>query len=133
MQRFENKVALVTGAGTGIGQATAVRLREEGAVVIACVERDSQLDAVRDFDGRVLDVTRQADWDSAMDHARDAHGGLDVLVNNAGMITIGAAEETSDEAWDRIIDVNLTGGFRGCRAAIPLLRARGGGAIVNLA
>ncbi|MEM7249952.1 MAG: SDR family NAD(P)-dependent oxidoreductase [Pseudomonadota bacterium] len=133
MKRFEGKVAIVTGAGTGIGAATCGRLADEGATVIGCVENQSQLGNVSSFDGRVLDVTVEDDWQAAVTHAKEQHGGLDVLVNNAGMIAAGNVEETTDEQWARVLDVNLTGMFRGCRAATPLLRARGGGAVVNLA
>ena len=94
MKRFEDKVALVTGAGSGIGLATATRLAEEGAQVVAGILDESQGYAVADFDARVLDVT--AHWEAAKSHLEASYGRLDVLVNNAGF---GTVEEMSEEAW----------------------------------
>ncbi|MBL28761.1 MAG: short-chain dehydrogenase [Rhodospirillaceae bacterium] len=131
--RFKDKVALITGAGSGIGLATARRLADEGATVVAGLLDGSQRPAVEGLDGVVLDVTKEADWDRAMAHVTEAHGGLDVLVNNAGIAPQGTAEETTPAMWDALMAVNLKGPFMGCQKAIPLMRARGGGAIVNLA
>ena len=96
MKRFADKVALVTGAGSGIGLATAARLAEEGAQVVAGILDESQGDAVADFDARVLDVTKAAHWEAAKSHLEVSYGRLDVLVNNAGF---GTVEEMSEEAW----------------------------------
>ncbi len=133
MNRFEDKVALVTGAGSGIGLATATRLAEEGARVVAGILDESQHDAVAGFDAQVLDVTKTAHWEAAKSHLEASYGRLDVLVNNAGIIDFGTVEEMSEEAWWRVLDVNLASSFRGCKMAVPLMRAGGGGAIVNLA
>ena len=133
MNRFEGKVALVTGAGTGIGNATAARLAAEGASVVAAVLNEEQLAAVGEHDGIVLDVTKNEDWERARTHVEAAHGGLDVLINNAGIIEFGTVEEASEDSWYRVLDVNLGSVYRGGRMAVPMLRARGGGAIVNLA
>lgn len=133
MKRFENKVAFVTGSGSGIGLATAQRLKEEGATVICSVQNEAQLEAVADFDAMVLDVTEVDHWGAAGTHIENQYGGLDVLVNNAGMIEFGTVEETSEEQWWHVLDVNLASQFRGCKMAVPLMRNKGGGAIVNLA
>ncbi|MXN67314.1 SDR family oxidoreductase [Stappia sp. GBMRC 2046] len=132
VQRFVGKVAIVTGAGSGIGFATAKRLSAEGAAVVAAVFDKDQLSAVGAFDGQVMDVRDEADWDRVLAHIVKAHGGLDVLVNNAGVHRVAGVEETTREIWDFISDTNLYGTLLGCRKAIPLLRRRGGGAIVNL-
>ena len=133
MKRFKGKVALVTGAGGGIGLATAKRIGEEGGTVVAGLFDESQRAAIDGLDGVVLDVRSEQAWEAALDYVTGKHGGLDVLVNNAGISPQGTAEETSWEMWDDVMAVNLKGTFIGCKKAIPLMRKRGGGAIVNLA
>ena len=127
------KVALITGAGTGIGKATTERMSADGAHVIAVIIGEEERTVASDFTQRILDVRLQSDWDAALADCREQFGGIDILVNNAGLLIEGTAEETSDATWDKIFDVNLKGLFRGCRAVIPQMRQRGGGAIVNLA
>jgi NAD(P)-dependent dehydrogenase (short-subunit alcohol dehydrogenase family) len=132
MHRFANKVALVTGAGSGIGLATARRLADEGAAVVAAIVDDAQRPAVARFDAQILDVREEAHWDRVLNHVEATHGGLDILINNAGVHRLGTAEATTREIWDAVMEANLYGTFLGCKKAIPLLRRRGGGAIVNL-
>ena len=127
------KVALITGAGTGIGKATAERMSADGAHVIAGIIGEKERTVANNFTQRILDVRLQSDWDAALADCREQFGGIDILVNNAGLLIEGTAEETSDATWDKIFDINLKGLFRGCRAVIPQMRQRGGGAIVNLA
>ncbi|MCG8694990.1 MAG: SDR family oxidoreductase [Minwuiales bacterium] len=133
MNRFENKVALVTGAGSGIGLATAKRIEAEGGTAVAGIFDDSQRANIGDMDSVILDVRSEDDWDGAMAHVVDRHGGLDVLVNNAGVTLNGTAEETTWEIWNEVLSINLTGVFIGCKKGIPLMKQRGGGAIVNTA
>lgn len=83
--------------------------------------------------GRVLDVRDETGWAALIDEVEAAHGGVDVLVNCAGVLIEGSAEETTLEMWTTLMDVNALGTFLGCRAAIPAMRKRGGGSIVNLA
>ena len=127
------KVALVSGAGRGIGRCTAERLAALGATVVAGLEQDSQRQALPGMDCVLLDVRDERHWAAAVAHCRNAHGGLDILVNNAGILREGTAEETSVELWEAVLAVNLKGVFLGAKHAIPALRARGGGAIVNVA
>ena len=127
------KVALITGAGTGIGKATTERMSADGDHVIAGIIGEEERTVASDFTQRILDVRLQSDWDAALADCREQFGGIDILVNNAGLLIEGTAEETSDATWDKIFDINLKGLFRGCRAVIPQMRQRGGGAIVNLA
>ena len=127
------KIALITGAGTGIGKATAERMSADGAHVIAGIIGETERTVANNFTQRILDVRLQSDWDAALADCREQFGGIDILVNNAGLLIEGTAEETSDATWDKIFDINLKGLFRGCRAVIPQMRQRGGGAIVNLA
>jgi NAD(P)-dependent dehydrogenase (short-subunit alcohol dehydrogenase family) len=132
MKRFQGKVVLITGAGTGIGLATARRIADEGGTVVAGLLDDTQRAAVKGLDAVLLDVRSEQAWDDALAHIVKAHGGLDVLVNNAGIAPMANAEETTWALWDEVMSINLKGSFIGCRKAIPLMRKRGGGAIVNL-
>lgn len=139
-QRFTDKIAFVTGAGGGIGRATAVAFAREGAhVVVADVDEGANAETARLADaagGQVVavrcDVTRAGDVQSALRAAVNEFGGLDVAFNNAGVEqpTTPAADIT-EEDWDRVIAVNLRGVFLSMKYEIPLLLRRGGGAIVN--
>jgi NAD(P)-dependent dehydrogenase (short-subunit alcohol dehydrogenase family) len=134
---FENKVAIVTGATSGIGRAVSRRLAGEGATVVAVGRDRSALAEVAagTADGRVVpveaDVTHRDAPTRIVEAALRAGGGLDVLVNAAGIIASGSVETTTDEAWDAMVDVNLRAPFRLMRAAAPHLAARRG-AIVNV-
>lgn len=128
--RFSGKIALVTGAAGGIGAAIVKQLRAEGAKV-AVADRDvSDVEADAQLSGDLLDA---AYADRLPQTAAEALGGLDIVVNNAGVITRGKVTETSDADWDLSVGVNVQAPFRISRAAIPILAARGGGAIVNIA
>ena len=140
MGRVEGKVAVVTGGASGIGRATARKLAAEGARVgIADVDEaggEGVAAGIREAGAeaffRRTDVRSLADLEAVLDEAADRHGRLDVLVNHAGVSVGGAAGEMAEEDWDRVIDVNLSGVWRGMRAAIPRMLAQGGGSIVNL-
>jgi NAD(P)-dependent dehydrogenase (short-subunit alcohol dehydrogenase family) len=129
VQRFGGKVALVTGAASGIGRATVERLAAEGATVVALDVRP--FDAPEGVDTRTGDVADPATAESAVAAAVDAHGRLDVLANVAGILRTAHTHEHSLEVWDQVLAVNLTGTFLMCRAAIPAMLDHGGGAIVN--
>lgn len=132
MTRFAGKVALVTGAGGGIGAATVARLADEGATVVAAARRSGGKPVHRAADTVELDVADEAGWAAAIARIGARWQRLDVLVNNAGIRESGRCEETSLAQWHRLIDTNLTSVFLGCRASIPLMRRGGGGAIVNV-
>jgi NAD(P)-dependent dehydrogenase (short-subunit alcohol dehydrogenase family) len=131
--RLEGKVAIVSGGGTGIGAATARAFAREGAKVVVTGRRAEPLEAVAaEIDGRAVagDTSDDDHVRAAVAEARDAFGGLDVVVANAGLGFGGAAADVDDEHWRQTLDVNLTGAFRLARAAIPSLIERGGGSIV---
>ena len=131
--RLENKVAIVSGGGTGIGAATARVFAREGAKVVVNGRRAEPLEAVAaEIDGRAVagDTSDDDHVRAAVAEARDAFGGLDIVVANAGLGFGGAAADVDDERWQQTLDVNLTGAFRLARAAIPSLVERGGGSIV---
>jgi NAD(P)-dependent dehydrogenase (short-subunit alcohol dehydrogenase family) len=133
--RFAGKVALVTGAGAGIGAATATALAAEAAAV-AVVDRDpAAAEAVASEIGGLplrADVRSSRDARAAIGECAARLGGLDVLVNNAGVVRYGELPDLSEEDWDLQLDTNLKGPYLMARFAIPIMRERGGGAIVNL-
>jgi NAD(P)-dependent dehydrogenase (short-subunit alcohol dehydrogenase family) len=140
-ERFAGKVAAVTGAGVGMGRATALRLAAEGAEVVA-LDRDpdtaeATVDAIRSADGAArsitCDVTESVQVATAFARIEEELGGLDVLINVAGVARYGTVDEFSETDWDLVIDTNVKGTFLTVKHAVPLMRRRGGGAIVNAA
>ncbi|WJS02712.1 SDR family NAD(P)-dependent oxidoreductase [Roseibium aggregatum] len=128
--RFKGKRALVTGAAGGIGKVISQMLRAEGARVAAADRNCDAVDAEVRISGNLLDPA----YADALPHtAVKALGGLDIIINNAGVITRGPVTETTDQDWALSIGVNVEAPFRICRAGIPLLAEAGGGAIVNIA
>src|SRR5215210_2846500 len=140
MTEFSGKVAIVTGGALGIGRAAARKLATEGASVVICSDREEQVeDAVAalseeglEVSGVRADVTSSADMEKLIDFAAETCGGVDVLVNSAGVQRYGTVVETEEEVWDEVLDVNLKGIYLASKHAIPEMRKRGGGAIVNL-
>jgi len=138
--RLDKKVAIVSGAGSGMGAAIATLFAAEGAaVVIADVFDEGATDtanAITEAGGRATfvhtDVTSEADWAAAVGAAEASYGRLDILVNNAGLSSSAFEDPLDVDGWNAIMDVNATGVFLGTRAAIPALRRAGGGAIVNM-
>ncbi len=131
MDRFTGKVVVVTGAARGIGFGIAQRFAGEGAAVVL-MDRDpavheSAAELGADVLGLTADVTSKPDVDAAFAAVRERHGRLDVLVNNAGVITISKLEDLSLEAWNRVLAVNTTGTFLCAQAGVALMRERGGG------
>jgi cyclopentanol dehydrogenase len=142
MDRLKGKVALISGGARGQGAAEARLFVGEGAkVVIGDVLDDQCRHTAEEINssfgaGQVaavhLDVTRAADWRAAVEVCERQFGGLDVLVNNAGIANMKGIEETSEEEWDTIVNINQKGVWLGMKAAIPAMRRRGGGSIINI-
>ena len=139
--RFAGQVALVTGAASGIGRATALLLaREGGLVVVADLDEPGiagTVEAIRSAGGTALDhhldVTSESGWDAAVALAEQSWGRLHVLVNCAGIALIGAVADTGFSDWRRVLAVNLDSVFLGTRAGVRSMRRSGGGSIVNVA
>jgi 3-oxoacyl-[acyl-carrier protein] reductase len=136
--RLEGKTALVTGAGSGIGQCIAATYAKEGArVALVDINVDGAKAAARAIGNNAIamgcDVTKKSDWDAAVAETIAAFGGLDILVNNAGTTHINKPMlEIGEEEFDRTFAVNVKGVFLGCQAVVPVFRKRGGGLIINI-
>jgi len=138
---IKGKVIAITGASSGIGQATATLLAERGAKVVVGARRTDRLEklaaaitakggAIR---ARAVDVTKRADVQSFIDFAKAEFGRVDVIVNNAGIMPLSPLAELKTDEWDRMIDVNIRGVLNGIAAVLPDMKARGSGQIVNVA
>jgi NAD(P)-dependent dehydrogenase (short-subunit alcohol dehydrogenase family) len=137
MSRVEGKVVVVTGAATGIGRASALALGAEGALLVLGDIDDAGGERTAADIGRTAtflraDVRSSSEVDMLVATALERHGRLDGIVNNAAVAIPGAAGEVSEDDWQAVIDVNLSGVWRGMRAAIPAMLRTGGGSIVNM-
>ncbi len=140
MSSIREKVAVVTGSTRGIGRTIAEALAKQGARVVVSgrkaedVERtvEGMRGAGLEVRGKACDVREYSDAEGLMRFAAEDAGGVDILVNNAGLGIFRHVADISPEEWDQVIDTNLTGVFYCCHAAIPFLRKRGGGYILNI-
>ena len=138
--RLNDKAVLISGGARGMGSVEAKLFCSEGASVIIgdiLEEEGRKIEAEISESGGVcifvrLDVTSEEDWESAVNLAVERFGKLDILINNAGIFPMESIEDTTVESWDRVMDVNAKGVFLGNKAAIPAMRASGGGSIINL-
>jgi NAD(P)-dependent dehydrogenase (short-subunit alcohol dehydrogenase family) len=141
--RLKEKVALITGAGSGIGREAALLFAKEGASVVAVDMNDAAgketVAAIEKDGGRAVfahaDVSRSADVEAMVAAAKKTYGRLDVLFNNAGIFPAndGSVLETDEKTWDLVLSVNLKGVFLGCKYGIPAMLESGGGSIINTA
>jgi NADP-dependent 3-hydroxy acid dehydrogenase YdfG len=141
MSNIKGKVVAITGASSGIGEATARLLAERGAHVVVGARRTERLEKlVADINAgggsarfRAVDVTSREDTQAFVDFAKAEFGRIDVLVNNAGVMPLSNMAEVKVDEWDRMIDVNIRGVLHGIAAVLPDMKARGNGQIVNVA
>jgi NAD(P)-dependent dehydrogenase (short-subunit alcohol dehydrogenase family) len=140
MKRLENKACIVTGAGSGIGKATAERMAEEGGKIV-CVDLNKDAvqataEAIRAAGGTAeavaADVSDDKQVQAFVDKCVQLYGSVDVLMNNAGVNIPGVFHEVSNDVIDKTLNVNVKGPMYGCRAAIPYMLKQGGGSIVNI-
>jgi NAD(P)-dependent dehydrogenase (short-subunit alcohol dehydrogenase family) len=137
MDRLEGKRAVVTGAGAGIGRSIALRLASEGArVALADVDEEAARKVASEIDGETLvrrtDVTRAEEVEELVASAVEAWGGLDVMVNNAGVGVAATVVDTTEEDYERVMDVCVRGTLLGMKYAIPAIRDAGGGSVINM-
>ncbi len=139
-RKLVGKVAFVTGASSGIGEATALALAEEGAHVAVLARRADRLEAlvkrIKDAGGEALslvaDVSNEAQLRAALRQAKETLGSIDILVNNAGVMLLGKIEGANTEEWRQMLDINVWAVMVACHEVVPVMKAQGGGHIVNL-
>ena len=140
MKRLEGRVALITGAASGIGKATAQRLADEGAAVLVTdiqVEAgEATVNEINGSGGKAAffkhDVTSETEWEAACSEAVQKFGGLDIVVNNGGMGDIKPIEETTLAEWDRTVAIDQTGVFLGMKTAAPHLKTSEHASVINI-
>jgi NADP-dependent 3-hydroxy acid dehydrogenase YdfG len=140
MLNVENKVIVITGASSGIGEATAKLLAKHGASVVLGARRSDRLEAIakeiRTAGGtaeyQTLDVTQRSQLEAIVQFAQSKFGRVDVLINNAGVMPLSALDQLKVDEWDRMIDVNIKGVLYGIAAVLPVMKAQKTGQIINL-
>ncbi|GGD02801.1 SDR family oxidoreductase [Halopseudomonas salina] len=140
MSEINGKVVIITGASSGLGEATAHRLAKSGAKVMLAARREDRLVALRDAiveqggDAiyKVTDVTEREQMESLAQATKDAYGRIDVLINNAGLMPLSPLDKLKVDEWDKMIDVNIRGVLYGIAAVLPTMREQHAGHIINL-
>ncbi len=138
MNRVQGKVAIVTGAASGVGREDALLLAREGAKVVLTDVNDAAGKAVAAEIGDAAlflhhDIASESDWKHVVEATVQRFGRLDILVNNAAILQIGSIEDTTLEMWQKVQRINSDGYFLGCRHAVQQMKLNGGGSIVNMA
>ncbi len=137
---LKNKVVLITGASSGIGKATALKLAKEGASVVLCARSENELkklkEKIESDGGKALvvktDVTKPADFEKAVSQALAEYGSIDALVNNAGLMPLSYVEKLKTDEWEKMVDVNIKGVLNGVAAVLPTMRKNKSGHIINI-
>ena len=137
MNRVKDKVAIITGAASGMGKADALLLAEEGARVVLCDLNEADGQAVADQIGEAAlflrhDVTDEESWRTVVSRTVEHFGQVDILVNNAGLLLVGSVVDTDLETYRKINAVNNEGVFLGCKHVLPVMEESGGGSIINM-
>ncbi|MCH2456368.1 MAG: SDR family oxidoreductase, partial [Idiomarina sp.] len=140
MSEVAGKVVVITGASSGLGEATAKMLAEKGAKLVLGARREERLkqlvDDIKNSGGeaiyKTVDVTKRSEVEALANAARDEFGRIDVLVNNAGLMPLAPLDELKVDEWDQMIDVNIKGVMYGVGAVLPTMRKQESGHIINL-
>lgn len=137
-ERLKGKIGIVTGAGTGIGRACAIALAKEGAQVALIGRRKDRIEQVaREIGDRAFatsaDISQTHEIQRLVDETVRRFGGINFLLNNAGILQVGNAEQITEEQWDRVFNVNVRSVWLLSRAVLPHMRSAGGGSIINIA
>ncbi len=140
MSEIQNKVIIITGASSGLGEATALRLAKNGAKLMLAARREERLKELVskiERDGgtakyQVTDVTERSQVEALVTATQEAYDRVDVLINNAGLMPLSPLDETKVEEWDKMIDVNIKGVLYGVAAVLPIMRSQKAGHIINL-
>lgn len=141
MAKYSKKVALITGAGSGIGRETAYQLAERGAhIILVDLNEDGLNTTAKEIasaggssEQHVVNVARRGEMSALAKKVNKAYGAVDILINNAGIGSAGIFMETSLDTWDKVLDVNVKGVVHGCHYFLPAMVERGRGHVVNLA
>ena len=137
---LQGKTAIITGASSGIGEATAKKLAGQGANVVLCARRTEKLEKLRDEiknDGGkatvvTADVTKTDDWKEVVETAKKEYGTIDILFNNAGLMPLSMVEKLKTDEWHTMVDVNLKGVLNGVAATLPVMKEQKSGHIINV-
>lgn len=137
---LKNKVVIITGASSGIGNATAIKLAQEGAAVVLCARSENELNKLKvkidSSGGKALvvktDVTKPAEFREAVSQTLAEYGSIDVLINNAGLMPLSFVEKLKTDEWEKMVDVNIKGVLNGVAAVLPTMRTNKSGHIINI-
>lgn len=137
---LQGKTAIITGASSGIGEATAKKLAEQGVNVVLCARRTEKLEELKDeitqSGGNALvvtaDVTNKEDWNTVIENTQEHFNSIDILFNNAGLMPLSYVEKLKTNEWEKMVDVNLKGVLNGVAATLPIMQEQKSGHIINV-